>query len=96
MTIGTIIGVSINQRAKKPDYKVTIDLGKFGVKTSSAQITNYNQDYLIEKQVVCVCNFTPIRIGDAKSEVRILGSDTSKGCILLTSISPVSNGSKVY
>ena len=50
---------------------------------------------LIEKQVVCVCNFTPIRIGDVKSEVRILGSDTLKGCILLTSISPVSNGSKV-
>lgn len=64
-------------------------------KTSSAQITNYNQDYLIEKHVICVCNFTPIRIGDVKSKVRILGSDTLEECILLTSISPVSNGSKV-
>ena len=48
------------------------------------------------KQVVCICNFEPIRIGDVKSEIRILGSDTDKGCIILTSVSPVKNGSKIY
>lgn len=69
---------------------MNIDLKKL------VQITNYNQDYLIEKHVVCVCNFIPIRIDDVKSEVRFLGSDTLEWCILLTSISPVSNGSKVY
>lgn len=96
MRVGEVVDVSINKRARKPAYKVTVDLGDFGIKTSSAQITNYDADYLIGKQVVCVCNFNPIRIGDVKSEVRILGSDTEDGCILLTSISTVKNGSKVF
>ena len=55
-------------------------------------------NYLIYggKQVVCVCNFEPMRIGDVKSEVRLLGSDTDEGCILLTSLTPVKNGSKIF
>lgn len=96
MRVGTIVDVTLNKRARKPAYKVTVDLGEYGVKKSSAQITNYEPDYLIGKQVVCVCNFEPIRIGDVKSEVRILGSDTPEGCILLTSISKVENGSKIF
>lgn len=96
MRVGTIVDVTLNKRARKPAYKVTVDLGEYGVKKSSAQITNYEPDYLIGKQVVCVCNFEPIRIGDVKSEVRILGSDTPEGCILLTSISNVENGSKIF
>lgn len=96
MRVGTITAVSLNKRARKPAYKVTIDLGELGIKTSSAQITNYTPDFLIGKQVICVCNFEPMRIGDVKSEVRILGSDTKDGCILLTSISKVENGSKIY
>ncbi|GCF94816.1 hypothetical protein NRIC_27070 [Enterococcus florum] len=59
-------------------------------------MANYTPEELIGKQVVCVCNFDPIRIGDVKSEVRILGSDTEAGCILLTSLSPVENGAKVF
>ena len=35
-------------------------------------------------------------IGDVKSEVRLLGSDTDEGCILLTSLTPVKNGSKIF
>ena len=96
MRVGTIIAVSLNKRARIPAYKVTIDLGELGIKTSSAQITNYSTDFLIGKQVVCVCNFESIHIGDVKSEVRILGADTNDGCILLTSISKVENGSKIY
>lgn len=96
MRVGTIVDVTLNKRARKPAYKVTVDLGEYDVKKSSAQITNYEPDYLIGKQVVCVCNFEPIRIGDVKSEVRILGSDTPDGCILLTSISKVENGSKIF
>ena len=42
------------------------------------------------------CNFDAIHIGDVRSEVRLLGSDTEAGCILLTSLSPVKNGSRIY
>jgi len=96
MRVGTVTAVSLNKRARKPAYKVTVDLGELGSKTSSAQITNYTPEELIGRQVVCVCNFEPIRIGDVKSEIRLLGSDTEAGCILLTSVSPVQNGSRIF
>ena len=89
MRVGTITAVSLNKRARKPAYKITVDFGDFGTKNSSAQLTNY-------EPVVCVCNFEPMRIGDVKSEVRLLGSDTDEGCILLTSLTPVKNGSKIF
>lgn len=96
MRVGTITAVSLNKRARKPAYKITVDLGDFGTKNSSAQLTNYEPEELVGKQVVCVCNFEPMRIGDVKSEVRLLGSDTDEGCILLTSLTPVKNGSKIF
>ncbi|MBV7392241.1 MULTISPECIES: tRNA-binding protein [Enterococcus] len=96
MRVGTITNISLNKRARKPAYKVTVDLGEYGSKNSSAQLTNYEAEELIGKQVVCVCSFAPIRIGDVKSEIRILGSDTDSGCILLTSLSKVKNGSKIF
>jgi len=96
MRVGTIAAVSLNRRARKPAYQVTVDLGELGMKTSSAQITNYRPEELIGRQVVCVCNFEPIHIGDVRSEVRLLGSDTEAGCILLTSLAPVKNGSRIY
>ena len=96
MRVGTITAVSLNKRARKPAYKITVDLGDFGTKNSSAQLTNYEPEELVGKQVVCVCNFEPMRIGDVKSEVRLLGSDTDEGCILITSLTTVKNGSKIF
>lgn len=96
MRVGTITAVSLNKRARKPAYKITVDLGDFGTKNSSAQLTNYEPEELVGKQVVCVCNFEPMRIGDVKSEVRLLGSDTDEGCVLLTSLTPVKNRSKIF
>ena len=96
MRVGTIIEAAVNEKARKPAYKITVDLGDFGTKNSSAQLTNYEPEELVGKQVVCVCNFEPMRIGDVKSEVRLLGSDTDEGCILLTSLTPVKNGSKIF
>ena len=41
MRVGTITAVSLNKRARKPAYKITVDLGVFVTKNSSAQLTNY-------------------------------------------------------
>ncbi len=49
--------MSLNKRTRKSAYKVTIDLGKQGLKTRSAQLTNYDYNFQIGKQVVCACNF---------------------------------------
>lgn len=95
--VGTIIEAKINKRARKPAYKLKIDLGELGIKNSSAQITDlYDMDELVGKQVIVVANFEPIRIADVKSEVRILGVDTADGVVLLDVERKVNNGLKIF
>lgn len=96
--VGTIVEANINKRARKPAYKIKIDLGEeLGIKNSSAQITDlYSVEELVGKQVIVVTNFEPIRIADVKSEVRILGADTNDGCVLLSTERKVNNGNKIF
>lgn len=98
MRVGTITDASLNKRARKPAYKLKIDMGEtLGIKNSSAQITElYSAEELIGRQVVVVTNFAPIRIADVKSEVRILGADTKEGVVLLSLERPLENGAKIY
>ena len=98
MRVGTIVEASINKRARKPAYKIKIDLGEeLGIKNSSAQITDlYTIEELIGRQVIVVTNFEPIRIADVKSEVRILGADTELGVVLLNLERKVENGAKIF
>lgn len=98
MRVGTIIDAKINKGARKPAYKLKIDLGEeLGIKNSSAQITDlYTPEELIGKQVIVVSNFDPIRIADVKSEVRILGVETGDGVALLNIDRKVINGLKVF
>ena len=50
---------SKNEKARKPSLVVEVDFGeKTGVRKSSAQITHYyNEQNLVGKQVIGVCNF---------------------------------------
>ena len=58
MRSGTIVSVSDFPEARNPSYKVEIDFGDFGIKKSSAQITNlYTKEELLGKQIVAVINF---------------------------------------
>ncbi|MBO5055553.1 MAG: tRNA-binding protein [Lachnospiraceae bacterium] len=98
MRVGTIIDVGENKKARKPAYKLTIDFGEeIGIKTSSAQITElYAPEELIGKQVVCCVNLTPMHIGSVKSEVRILGSESKQGVVLLQMTEKVENGDRIF
>lgn len=95
--VGTIVAAEVNKKARKPAYKLSIDFGdEIGVKKSSAQITElYKPEELVGKQVVCCVNLVPMHIGSVKSEVRILGSDSAQGIVLLQPMEPVLNGDKV-
>lgn len=97
MRVGTIIEVSINQKAKKPAYQLKIDFGEeIGIKTSSAQITQcYEEQELKGKQVIAVVNFPPRQIADVKSEVLVLGSKSKQGIVLLKPTLEVENGDKI-
>ena len=98
MRAGTVLEVKENKKSRNPAYVVTIDFGEeLGIKKSSAQITAlYVPEDLIGKQVVCCVNLTPIHIGSVKSEVRILGTESEQGVVLLRPTEPVKNGDKVF
>ena len=93
--VGTVLKVSKNEKARKPSLVVEVDFGdKTGLKKSSAQITNYyNEENLVGKQVIGVCNFPKKNIAGVVSEVLILGAIEKDGnCLLYTSPSPRDRG----
>ena len=98
MRAGTILEVKDNKKSRNPAYVITIDFGEeIGIKKSSAQITTlYQTDDLIGMQVICCVNLTPMHIGSVKSEVRILGTESEQGVVLLQPTEKVKNGDKVF
>ena len=83
--LGTVLSVKKNEKARKPSLVIEVDFGKeMGVKQSSAQITHYyNEENLIGKQVIGVCNFPEKNIAGVKSQVLILGSIDNEGKVTL-------------
>lgn len=98
MRVGTVLEADVNRKARKPAYRLKIDLGpEIGVKTSSAQITTlYTPEELVGRQVVCCVNLEPMHIGSVKSEARILGSESEQGVVLLQLSEPVKNGDRIF
>ncbi len=70
---------------------------ELGLKSSSAQLSElYKPEDLMGKQLICCVNLEPMHIGGVKSEVRILGTDSKQGVVLLCPMEPVENGDKVF
>ena len=95
---GTVIDVKENKKSRNPAYVLTIDFGEeIGAKKSSAQITTlYKPEDLLGTQVICCVNLEPMHIGSVKSEVRVLGTDSEQGVVLLRPTEPVKNGDRVF
>ena len=97
MRVGTIIEVNDFPKARNPAYKIKIDFGEFGIKNSSAQITNlYKKEDILGKQVIAVVNFPPKQIANFISECLVLGAlGNDKNVTLINPSLRVENGSLI-
>ncbi len=97
--VGKILEVSDFPEAKKPTYKLVIDLGpEIGHKSSSAQLVqNYTKEELKGKLVLCVVNFPVRQIAGFMSEVLTLGvPDKDGNCVLIEPGKEVPLGGRLY
>lgn len=83
MRVGRIIAVHDFPEARKPAYKLTLDFGPYGIKQSSAQVTNYSKEELLGRLIVAVTNFPPKQVGKFKSEVLVLGAINADDSVIL-------------
>ena len=84
LRVGKILEVNDFPEAKKPAYKLLIDFGEFGTKTSSSGITDiYTKTELVGKLVVCVTNLPPRKVGSFVSEVLTTGFYRDDGAVVL-------------
>ncbi len=98
LRVGTVVKIEDFPEARKPAYKLWIDLGnEIGIKKASAQITTYyKKEDLLGKQVICVCNFPPRQIGNFMSEVLATGLVLEdKSVVIVQPERAVPNGTKL-
>jgi tRNA-binding protein len=82
--VGRIVEVEDFPEARSPAWKLRVDFGpELGVRRSSAQITNYPREALLDRLVLAVVNFPPRQIGPVRSEVLVLGTYSAEGVLLL-------------
>ena len=79
--VGRVLSVEDFPEAKKPAFKLKIDLGEeIGIKKSSAQLVGaHTKDELKNALVMCVVNFAPRQVGPFISEVLTLGFANAEG-----------------
>lgn len=88
MRVGRIVRCEPNDKARKPSFKMWIDLGEppegLAVKQSSAQITDlYEAEELIGRLVIAAVNLGSRRIAGFKSEVLTMGVPDEAGRVVL-------------
>ena len=98
LRVGRIVRAEPSERARKPAYKLWIDFGPLGEKTSSAQLrTLYTTDALVGRLVVAAVNLGTRNIAGFMSEVLVLGLPDERGeVVLLAAERDVPLGGRVY
>ena len=71
--LGRVISVEEQPSAPKKAYKLKVDFGKFGIRTSVGRFTQHAPDEIKDKLVIGVLNFSSKKIGGVTSDVLILG-----------------------
>lgn len=71
--VGRVIELEHETRTHKPTYKMIIDFGKFGRRTSYGRFTKHPPEEVKNRLVLGVLNFEPRPMGPVTSEVLVIG-----------------------
>ena len=74
MRVGRIIDVEPFPKARRPAWKLTLDLGELGTRRTSAQITHYPVEDLTGRLVVAAVNLGSKEIAGFSSECLVLAA----------------------
>lgn len=98
MRVGRVSRVESNDAARKPAWKLWIDFGPLGERTSSAQLKDlYSAEELTGKLVIAAVNLGERRIAGFTSQVLVLGLPDADGrVVLLEPEREVPLGGRVY
>jgi tRNA-binding protein len=81
LRVGRVVTAAPLEGARRPAYRLEVDLGPGGRKRSSAQLTKTYPDpsTLVGRLVVAVVNLPPRRVAGWRSEVLVLGALAADG-----------------
>jgi tRNA-binding protein len=90
LRVGRIVAAEPFPEARRPAYRLTVDLGPGGLRRSSAQLPGTYPDpsAIVGRLVICVVNLPPRRIAGFVSEVLVLGALPADGRIPLLGVDP--------
>ena len=98
--VGRVMKVEFEGRTHKPTYKMEIDFGKYGRRTSYGRFTSHPVEEVRDRLVLAVLNFEPRQMGPVISEVLVIGVQYPKADSgEATFVSPAANakvGSKLF
>jgi len=96
--VGRVISCEHFPQARRPAFRMTVDFGALGTRTSSARLTDhYQPEQLVGTLVVAVVNLPPRQIGPLRSEVLVLGAyqHGSEAVVLLRPEIPCTPGDRI-
>ncbi len=98
MRVGRIVDVQDHEGARKPIYKLKVDLGEeLGVRDIAAGIKDtYSKEQLMNKLIIVVVNLDPKDIAGFVSNGMMLAAEGSDSISLLEPDADIAPGSKVH
>lgn len=74
LRVGRVIDVQPFPEARRPAWKLSVDLGELGVRRTSAQITHYPAEALADRLVIAAVNLGAKRVAGFTSECLVLAA----------------------
>jgi methionyl-tRNA synthetase len=98
MRVGKIVSVEEHEGARKPMYKLRVDLGpEIGERGIVAGIRGfYEKEELLGRHVICVVNLEPKMIAGAESNGMLLAAEDENTIALLEPDKELKPGSKIH